>query len=100
MEEGIDDVSRGMARKAAYPACTARMQSLLQEEAASRGWELSLDLFASEVNAVTPLFFSRFAEPAAEAVDALSVLDWTSLYARSAAWGTARWFSRSRPRTS
>ena len=76
VEEGIDEASRGIARQAAFPACTARMRSLLREEAASRGWELSLDLFASEVNAVTPQFFSRFVEPAAEAVDALSVLDW------------------------
>ena len=58
MEKGIDDASWGMARQAAFPACTARLQTLLREEAASRGWELSVDLFTSEVNAVTPLFFS------------------------------------------
>ena len=35
-----------------------------------------MDAFASAANARTPRFWSRFLEPGAEAVDAMSVLDW------------------------
>ena len=74
--EGVDDASRGVARQVAFPACTQRMRDLLRDEAALHGWKLTVDLFASEVNAVVPRFYSRFAEPGSEAVDALSVPDW------------------------
>ena len=74
--EGVDDSSRGVARQVAFPACTQRMRDLLRDEAALHGWELTVNLFASEVNAVTPRFYSLFAEPGSEAVDALSVQDW------------------------
>ena len=43
----------------AFQACTKRMRALLQDEAALHGWQLSVDMFASEANAVTPRFFAR-----------------------------------------
>ena len=43
----------------AFQACTKRMRALLQDEAALHGWQLSVDMFASEANAVTPRFFTR-----------------------------------------
>ena len=74
--DGIDDASRDGALQLLYPACTMHMRKLLAATAEAHGWRLSLDLFATEANAVTPRYFARFAEPGCEACDAWSVTSW------------------------
>jgi hypothetical protein len=49
-----------------------RIDSLL----AHCGWNITVDAFASTDNALTPRFFARYAEPAAEIEDAFTVPDW------------------------
>jgi hypothetical protein len=45
--------------------------------AASLGQAITLDLFASSSNTLTPRFYSQWPEPASEAVDALAQPDWS-----------------------
>jgi hypothetical protein len=54
------------------PYLRQRIHSLL----AHCGWTIAVDAFASTDNALTPRFFARYAEPAAEAEDAFVVPDW------------------------
>jgi hypothetical protein len=44
--------------------------------AASCGWTLTIDAFASASNSLLPRFFARYAEPSAEVEDAFTVPDW------------------------
>jgi hypothetical protein len=83
--EGIDGASRGgsdMGQDANVgavlgPAVDGTLWRAICTAAADAGWgRVTVDAFASAANAWTPRFWSRFLEPGAEAVDALSVLDW------------------------
>lgn len=74
--EGIDGASRDLASNIAGPACSTALRGLLFNVAAELSWTITVDAFASECNRLVPRFFSEFAEPGAEAVDALSVTDW------------------------
>jgi hypothetical protein len=76
--EGIDEASRAGAEQVHFPACTENMRTLMRQMAGTRGWTITVDLFATETNALTPRFFSRYAEPGTEAVDAMSVSSWNS----------------------
>jgi len=76
VDEGIDGASRETALQVLYPACTERLRSQLRDMARAQGWELTVDLFATEANALTARFYARFAEHKAEAVDALAVPSW------------------------
>ena len=59
------------------PAVDDALWSAIRKAAAVVGWgRVTVDAFASAANARTPRFWSRFLEPGAEAVDAMSVLDW------------------------
>ena len=93
VEEGVDGASRELARQVSFPASTYLMKELLREEAASLGWTLSLDLFASGSNAVVPRYFSRCAEPGADSIDAMGRQIGTRRSAQSAGRNTGRWFS-------
>ena len=84
--DGIDDASRGVAQRTMHPACTETMRGILRSMAAALGWEITVDIFATEANAITERFYSHYAEPNAEAVDALAVTSWdVSLCARCGA---------------
>lgn len=74
--EGIDEASRGRALLVAGPACSDVLRHRVYALAARFGWTITIDAFASLCNRVVPRYFSAFAEPDAEAVDALSVTDW------------------------
>ena len=50
----------------------------MHELASLVGWKITLDAFASASNRLVPRYFSEFAEPLSEAVDALAVTDWHS----------------------
>jgi hypothetical protein len=76
--EGTDGASRSGAERERGPTCGPELRGRVHALAASHGWDISVDLFACTENTVSPRFFGRFPEPAAEAVDALSVPDWDS----------------------
>jgi hypothetical protein len=78
MEEGIDAASRAGAALELGPACGGELQAAIRSRAAVLRWDISVDLFASAANALVPRFFSRYPEPGAEAVDALSVPSWNA----------------------
>jgi hypothetical protein len=54
------------------------LRRLVVLEALRLGGPISVDLFATASNALVPRFFSRTAEPDAEAVDALAQPDWAT----------------------
>jgi hypothetical protein len=75
--EGVDDLSRAVARSIRASASKPALREKVAAEAERwLGAPLSLDLFATADNALVPLFFSRFPEPLAEGVDALAQPDW------------------------
>lgn len=78
VSEGIDDASRRLSTAISGPACSPSLRNLVQRIAADKGWTISVDIFASERNRLVDRYFSEFAEPLSEAVDALSVTDWHS----------------------
>lgn len=86
VEEGIDGASRagthfGSDANLAHvlgPRVGNDLWATIRSLIAPLRWEVTVDLFATESNARAARFFSRFSEPGAEAVDALSVLDWAS----------------------
>jgi hypothetical protein len=78
IEEGVDDASRRLASAIAGPACSEALRRQVHELASLVGWEITLDAFASASNRLVPRYFSEFAEPLSEAVDALAVTDWHS----------------------
>ena len=76
VEERIDDASRRLASAIAEPALPPALRSLVHEVAAGQGWSISVDLFATASSCLVDRFFSEYAEPKAEAVDAIAVTDW------------------------
>lgn len=78
VDEGVDDASRRLASAIAGPACSEALRRQVHELASLVGWEIALDAFASASNRLVPRYFSEFAEPLSEAVDALAVTDWHS----------------------
>jgi hypothetical protein len=83
--EGIDGASRSGsdlgddANLAAVlgPAVSDQFWAVIDDVAAAAGWRVTVDAFASSSNARLDRFWARFPEPDAEAVDVLSVLDWS-----------------------
>lgn len=84
VEEGIDGASRGgtdfgpdaNVESVLGPRATDALWERIRQAAASAGWAVTIDLFASAANARAARFCSRFPEPHAEAFDAFSVLSW------------------------
>lgn len=76
VDEGVDDASRSLAVSISGPACSPRLRAEVHAIASRLGWRITVDAFASLCNRVVNRFFSEYAEPDAEAVDALSVTDW------------------------
>ena len=54
-----------------------RLRALVHTLASKGGHLITLDLFASTHNTITPRFYSQWSEPAAEATDALAQPDWS-----------------------
>jgi hypothetical protein len=83
--EGIDGASRSGSdlgedvNLAAVlgPAVSDQLWAVIADVEAAAGWRVTVDAFASSNNARLDSFWARFPEPDAEAVDALSVLDWS-----------------------
>jgi hypothetical protein len=76
VEEGVDDHSRDGALEVAGPVSSRLVRQRALSLAASCGWTLTVDAFASASNSLLPRFFARYAEPTAEAEDAFAVSDW------------------------
>jgi hypothetical protein len=76
VEEGIDDASRRLASAIASPAYSDHLRCLVHKAAADQGWTVTVDLFATAKYCLAERFFSEFAEPRSEAIDALAVTDW------------------------
>jgi hypothetical protein len=74
--EGVDAASRSGAQSERGPACGPALRQRIIDLAASYNWEISIDLFASTENAITPRFCSRYPELGAECADALLAPDW------------------------
>lgn len=74
--EGVDDASRRLASAIAGPACSVALRNRIFALASQLGWSISVDAFASISNRLVARYFAEFAEPQAEAVDALAVTDW------------------------
>jgi hypothetical protein len=75
--EGVDDLSRAVARSIRASTSTLALRERVAAEAERwLGAPLSPDLFATADNALVPRFFSRFPEPLAEGVNALAQPDW------------------------
>jgi hypothetical protein len=62
---------------AALDSSASALRSRVHALADQAGHSLSLDLFASTANTLTPRFYSQWPEPAAEATDALAQPDWS-----------------------
>jgi hypothetical protein len=78
IEEGVDDHSRDGALEVAGYVSSPRVRSRALALAASCGWTLTVDAFASSSNTLLPRFYARYAEPDAEAEDAFAVPNWDS----------------------
>jgi hypothetical protein len=84
--EGIDGASRAgddfgagcNVESIRGPAVCDELWDLVRAVTTAAGWRITVDAFASAANARAPRFWSLFPEPGAEAVDALSVLDWAA----------------------
>ena len=76
IEEGIDRLSRDVAISLRGPSCNTSLRLLINKMAVSLHWTLSVDLFATSSNTLTPRFFSRFPEPLSEFEDAFGVDSW------------------------
>lgn len=76
VDEGVDDASRSLAEGVSGAACSPKLRAEVHAIASRLGWRITVDAFASLCNRVVDRFFSEYAEPDAEAVDALSVTDW------------------------
>jgi hypothetical protein len=76
VDEGIDALSRDTALEVVGPVSGPWLPERALSLAASLGWTLTVDTFATAANALLPRFFARYAEPDAEAEDAFSVSDW------------------------
>ena len=75
--EGVDDLSRSVARSIRASESTRALRDIVADEAKRwLGASLSLDLFATADNALVPRFFAQYPEPLAEGVDALAQPDW------------------------
>ena len=57
-----------------------RLRAAARDIASEAGHRLTLDLFASHTNTLTPRYYSAWAEPQAEAQDALSQPDWSQSF--------------------
>jgi hypothetical protein len=77
VDEGVDEHSRAGALAVSGPVSSDLVRSRALALAASCGWSLSIDAFASESNSLLPRFFARFAEPRAEVEDAFTAPDWS-----------------------
>ncbi len=78
VSEGVDSASRELADRLAGPACAQPLKDMVFALAARHRWRITVDAFASFGNRVVERYFSEYAEPASEAVDALAVTDWHS----------------------
>jgi hypothetical protein len=78
VEEGVDDHSRAGALEITGPVSSRLVRQRALTLAASCGWTLTVDAFASDSNSLLPRFFARYAEPSAEAEDAFPVPDWAA----------------------
>jgi hypothetical protein len=76
MAEGIDGHSREGALAVTSSASGPRLRALAHELAATCGWTITIDAFASECNSLLPRSYARYAEPNAEVEDAFTVPDW------------------------
>lgn len=74
--EGVDHASRGLASQIAGPACSHILRHKVFSLADRLGWRVTIDAFASFTNRLVDRYFSEYAEPDSEAVDALAVTDW------------------------
>jgi hypothetical protein len=82
--EGVDGASRAgddfgpgcNVESGLGPAVSDGLWSSVLRVSAAAGWRITVDAFATESNARAPRFWSPHPEPGAEAVDALSILDW------------------------
>ena len=84
--EGIDGASRSGSEFGAGvnvdsilgPAVSDQLWMTVQRAAVDAGWaRITVDAFATESNARAPRFWSRFLEPGAESICALSIPDWS-----------------------
>ena len=77
IEEGIDKHLRNAAAKKRCSESGPARQALIHQLAINLSWgPLTLDLFATASDSLTPSFYSRFAEPVAEQSDAMIQPDW------------------------
>ena len=76
--EQVDAASREGVREVRGAAAVGLLKDAVWSLAASLGWTISIDLFASNENRLVPRFFAWYAEPDAEGVDALSQTSWHS----------------------
>jgi hypothetical protein len=84
--EGIDGASRGGFTfgpdanlvSVLGPAVSDALWAMVLAATDAVGWTVTVDAYATQSNARTTRFWSRFHEPGAESIDALSVLDWSS----------------------
>ena len=76
VDEGVDGASRDRARRIVGPSCTPRTRALIRECLRKHGWNITIDLFAANCNALVPRFASWTDEPDSEIVDAFTASSW------------------------
>jgi hypothetical protein len=60
------------------PSVSDSLWAQIRQAASTAGWVITVDAFATESNTRADRFWSCHHEPGAEAIDALSILDWSS----------------------
>jgi hypothetical protein len=76
IDEGVDDLSRDATIDVTGPVTDPGLHLHINSLLTHCRWDITVDVFASTDNALTPRFFARYAEPAAEFEDAFTVPDW------------------------
>jgi hypothetical protein len=87
VSEGVDSASHELVDRLAGPACAQALKDIGFVLASRHGGRITVDAFAAFDNRVVERYFSEFAEPASEAVDALAVTDsHSSLFPSCCSW--------------
>lgn len=76
VEEGIDHDSRLLATHCQGPACAPFVRDIIHDWASRLGAPITLDLFASQSNALVPRYYSRYPEAGSSGADAFSQGSW------------------------
>lgn len=77
IDEGVDAASRSGVASILGPACAPSLRALIARVEVALSRRITVDLFASNCNALVPRFYSMYAQPGSCGVDALVQPSWS-----------------------